>query len=88
MSGLDSIVRKLESFSHQEFNTPEIKDPKRILERIRAGEDILKMGARFQLFSIDETFPKPMLSDPASYEHLCLVRNEGEGVATKLSSKV
>jgi len=72
MSGVDSIIRKLESFAHQEFNTPEIKNPQRIIERIRAGEDILKMGALFRLLEIDASFPPPLLAQPDAYSHLTL----------------
>lgn len=72
MSGLDSIITKLESFSHQEYNTPEIKSKERILEVIKSGEDILKMGARFKRFNIDQTFPLPLVNFPHEYTQMLL----------------
>jgi beta-1,4-mannosyl-glycoprotein beta-1,4-N-acetylglucosaminyltransferase len=78
MSGVDGIIRKLESFSHQEFNTPEFKDPKNIVDRIRAGEDILKMGASFTLLPLDEGFPAPLRLGLSSYRHLLLSSIESE----------
>ena len=38
--GADRIIDKLESFSHQEFNTPEYKDKEKIKESIKNGGDI------------------------------------------------
>lgn len=38
--GSDMIINKLESFSHQEFNTPEYKDKQKIRESIKNGGDI------------------------------------------------
>ena len=37
---LGEIVRKVQSYSHQEMNRPDVLDPKRILERVRNGEDM------------------------------------------------
>ena len=36
----DKIIEKLESYAHQEFNTNEIKDPKKIRSLITEGKDI------------------------------------------------
>lgn len=79
MSGVESIIRKLESFAHQEFNTSDIKDPQRIVERIRNGDDILNMGASFKLLPVDETFPKPLASNISLYQHLLLSPDDGAG---------
>ena len=37
---IDDIVRKIESFSHQELNKPRWKDPARIESHIREGKDL------------------------------------------------
>lgn len=37
---LGEAVAKVNSFSHQEFNKWEFKDPSKILERVRFGTDL------------------------------------------------
>jgi beta-1,4-mannosyl-glycoprotein beta-1,4-N-acetylglucosaminyltransferase len=69
LNGADGIVNKLESFSHQEFNTPEIRDPSRIAAAMSSGKDILNLGARFRALPVDESFPEPLRSAPARYGH-------------------
>lgn len=36
---LKDLINKVESFSHSEFNRPDFKDPKKILDRVRFGID-------------------------------------------------
>lgn len=36
---LKDMINKVQSFSHSEFNKPEFKDPKKILDRVRFGMD-------------------------------------------------
>ncbi|CAI4212599.1 unnamed protein product [Parascedosporium putredinis] len=38
-STMEETVGKVKSFSHQEFNKPEFKDPAKILQRVRFGTD-------------------------------------------------
>jgi glycosyltransferase involved in cell wall biosynthesis len=38
----DAIVRKIEAFSHQEFNVPEFKDKEHIRHCLASGEDLYK----------------------------------------------
>jgi beta-1,4-mannosyl-glycoprotein beta-1,4-N-acetylglucosaminyltransferase len=40
LGGVDEINRKLERFSHQEFNKGKYKDPTRNMQRILDGKDI------------------------------------------------
>lgn len=39
-STMEETVGKVNSFSHQELNKPEFKDPKKILQRVRFGKDL------------------------------------------------
>lgn len=43
-STMEETVGKVNSFSHQEYNKPEFKDPKKILERVRFGKDFFDRG--------------------------------------------
>jgi len=48
LGGIDQIIYKIESYSHQENNTPEYKDP----------ENLKKQIANIKYVEIDETFPE------------------------------
>jgi beta-1,4-mannosyl-glycoprotein beta-1,4-N-acetylglucosaminyltransferase len=53
---LAEIVSKVKSFSHQEMNTPDFTDPRKILERVRTGRD---MFARWNMFRIENNVDVP-----------------------------
>lgn len=55
----DFIIRKIQSFSHQEFNTPRYTDPKVIEECIKSGSDLFfRKNEHFELISNNEYLPK------------------------------
>lgn len=70
LNGADGILTKLESFSHQEFNTPESRNPQRIASAVSDGKDILKLGASFVPLPIDKSFPGPLIQTPEKYARL------------------
>ena len=39
LASLQDMVNKITSFSHNEFNKPEFTDPRRLLQRVRQGQD-------------------------------------------------
>ena len=53
---LAEIVSKIQSFSHQEMNTPDFTDPRKILERVRTGRD---MFARWDMYRIENNVDVP-----------------------------
>lgn len=65
VGGVDKIIEKIESYSHQEYNKPEIKDKDRIAKKIAAGEDIFNRGTKYQIKKIDSSWP-----DVSAYSHL------------------
>jgi beta-1,4-mannosyl-glycoprotein beta-1,4-N-acetylglucosaminyltransferase len=65
----DFIIKKLESFSHQEYNKPEYKDPETILKKIRSGESLWG-DAKFKFIPIDETFPKYLYENQNKFRSL------------------
>jgi beta-1,4-mannosyl-glycoprotein beta-1,4-N-acetylglucosaminyltransferase len=54
----EQMIEKLSSFSHTEYDTPEIKNVHGIREAIRNGRDIMGKGEHFRLVHIDHTFPQ------------------------------
>ncbi len=71
MGGVDELKRKIESYGHQEFNTPQVKDNLgRVLEE---GGDYI--GRNFT-FRIDESaWPEYLKNNRENYEHLCKTTN-------------
>lgn len=63
----EQIIEKLASFSHQEFNTPEIASIEYIRRCMAEGKDLFSNG-RFRVVPLDESFPAPLLQERARYE--------------------
>lgn len=65
----ETIVKKLESFSHKEFNTEQIKDKAEITRKINEGVPLWGVG-KFEFVAIDETFPKYLFENQEKYKTL------------------
>jgi len=53
-----NISKKIQSFSHGEFNTPDITDENEIEKKIKSQKDIFNRGFNFKKLEIDQSFPK------------------------------
>ena len=51
--GLPDLARKLESFSHSEYDTAEFKAEDHIRECIRTGKDLFNRGPAFDMLPAD-----------------------------------
>lgn len=67
MGGVEAIKRKLESYGHQEFNTPEVKDG--LEQRLASGQDFI--GRDFQYRIDEESWPAFLQRNREKYKHLC-----------------
>ena len=68
------IIKKLESFAHQEYNKPEFKNLKLMEDRIRNGEHILIPGIRYEIQEMDSQFPKALLNNLDLYKSSILIK--------------
>jgi beta-1,4-mannosyl-glycoprotein beta-1,4-N-acetylglucosaminyltransferase len=71
LGGTEKIIQKIESWSHQEFNTDKIK--KNIKKRVESGKDIFNRRGikKLQPIKVDEeTFPKWLVDNKQRYAHL------------------
>ena len=59
----DNIVKKVMSFSHGEWNKPELANQKNIEEKIRLQKDIFDRGFTYSKVEIDQTFPKYIIEN-------------------------
>ncbi len=69
MGGPQAIKKKLQSFSHQEFNTPYFTDTKRIATIMKTGKDILdREFMDFQRIPLDDSFPHLVREHPEKFK--------------------
>lgn len=68
LGGKDMVKQKIESFSHQEFNTESIKH--KISKSIEQNIDIFGRSLKFKYVDIDETFPQYIKNNIKNYSHL------------------
>jgi len=54
----ENIIKKIKSFSHGEFNKPDIINKNNIEEKIKMKKDIFNRNLIFKKVEIDDTFPK------------------------------
>ncbi len=68
--GAEKIRQKLQSYAHQEYNTPQFTNLERIEKIINAGEDVLGRGWKLKFVLMDDRFPKYLLDNLEKYKHL------------------
>lgn len=73
MGGIDQILKKLDSYDHQEMNTEEIRS--RLKERMENGEDYVGRrrdwrGKEFNFWIDEVDLPKFILDNKEKYSHL------------------
>lgn len=65
----DFIINKIQSFSHQEYNTPEFTNSELIKTKIQNGESLWGNSV-FKKIEIDETFPSYLYNNQSEFKHL------------------
>lgn len=72
MGGVEAIITKLSAFAHEEYDTPLMKDPAFLAERIASRRDLYGSAHRaFTRVSLDE-LPEDVQQRPHRYAHLLL----------------
>ena len=61
------ISKKIQSYSHSEYNRPEFTDEKKIEERIKQRVDIFDRDFKYEKVNLDSTFPKYLLENINKY---------------------
>lgn len=64
----EQMIEKLESFSHTEFNLPQLKSLDAIRSAIHGGRDMLGMNNQFRVVTVDETFPTYLLENTNQFK--------------------
>jgi hypothetical protein len=71
--GYDNIIKKLEAYDHQEFNTDQIKSG--LKERMEQGEDYVSrnhdwLGRPFEMWVDESEMPEFLIKNKYAYKHL------------------
>ena len=70
LGGVDAIIEKIQSSSHQENNRETYRDPEWIRQRIQSGKDVFGRSLRYFGVELDATFPQYIVSHQRNYPHL------------------
>lgn len=70
LGGYEGIKTKLESYNHQEVNTPAINNREHIENSIARGADLFGRDITYKIIPIDHTFPKAIQNNQIKYQHL------------------
>jgi beta-1,4-mannosyl-glycoprotein beta-1,4-N-acetylglucosaminyltransferase len=68
MGGVEMIKEKIKSYSHQEYNTPQVMQ--NIADNVENNTDVLLRGQHLQTVPIDSTYPEYLLQNIDKYKHL------------------
>ena len=63
------IAKKIQSYSHSEFNTTEFTNEKKIAERIKNRQDIFDRNYKYEKVDLNNTFPKYILENLKKFEN-------------------
>ena len=62
------IAKKIQAYSHSEYNKTEFTDLKKIEERIKNRKDIFDRNLNYERIDLDDTFPKYILENLSKYK--------------------
>lgn len=71
MGGIAQIRKKLESFSHQEYNNRKYNTEEKILRAIQKGEDFLPTGNKFKIMKHD-FLPRYVQDNKEKFTHMLI----------------
>jgi len=72
LGGVDEMVRKLESFSHQEHNTPELNNAEVLKHKLETGQCLWNNneGDTWKFIDIDLSHPEYLFKNKEKFKHL------------------
>lgn len=72
LGGAEKIIKKIQSFAHQEYNKNEYTDIEAIKEKIENGQDIFNRnkGKNYVALEINKKFPDYIIKNQTKYKHL------------------
>jgi beta-1,4-mannosyl-glycoprotein beta-1,4-N-acetylglucosaminyltransferase len=68
--GIDAIIHKIDSYSHQEYNKPEIKERSRVEKLVNEGKDVFGRNMTYKTVEINETYPQYLRDNLDKFKHM------------------
>ena len=65
---VELIVKKINSFSHGEYNDPRLVNKKLIQDKINSGIDIFNRNIEYKKIDIDHSYPKYILDNKDKFK--------------------
>lgn len=90
LGGVQKVINKIESWGHQEFNTPKIKE--NVRKNMEAGKDVFNRRGVKRLKQVEmneENFPKWLVENKDEYSHLinnCIKKKDS--IFTKIFKRI
>lgn len=84
--GVDEVIKKIQSYSHQEYNRPDIIDRDRVERLIDEGKDVFgREHMTYKTVPIDDTFPKYVRDNKKKFSKM--IRTEKPKPKTKVKAE-
>ena len=64
----DSIIKKIKSYAHQEFNKSEFIDKDKIKNKISKGLDLFERDIKYNIVELDDTFPEYIVKNKVKFK--------------------
>lgn len=69
--GVDEVIKKIQSYSHQEYNKPEIIDRKRVEQMLAEGKDVFgRWDMDYCTVPIDDSYPVYIKNNLDKFRHM------------------
>ncbi|MFN7727915.1 MAG: hypothetical protein ACK5P7_02030 [Bdellovibrio sp.] len=73
MGGLENVIYKIQSWTHQEYNNEKYNTKEKVLANIQAGRDLFDEGMKYELFDINTPklpFPQELKDHPERWSSM------------------
>ena len=64
----DSIIKKIQSYAHQEFNTSKFTNLENIEKKILSGKDLFDRNYKYEIVNLDESFPEYIIKNKNKFK--------------------
>lgn len=72
LGGIDTVIKKVETYAHSDRNTEEIKDKDFLVDAITSGKDVFGRPREYEYVPLDNRFPKYLRNHQKEFESLVI----------------
>lgn len=70
LGNAEQVIKKIEAFSHDEYNTDEFKNKEDLNDKIASGKDLFGRDLKNTFVEIDDSFPEYIIQNKERLKHL------------------